>query len=143
MPISRVLSDLTPIGARSGRSFLLENSRLSSPAAYPWRLDREGLSLATYSALLQLGFTVPSALPQARWALTPPFHPYLYDNYRRRGGLFSVALSVAYSGPSDYVTRTLVNAQVLPGSLSMEPGLSSIVRSAEYYRDRLAIYVHH
>ncbi len=54
-----------------------------------------------------------------------------------------MALSVVYSGTSDYVTRTFVNAQVLPGSLSMEPGLSSIVRSAVYYRDRLATYVHH
>jgi hypothetical protein len=62
-PVSRVLSGekVSP-----GRSFLLECSRLHSLAAYPWRLGREGLSLATYSALLQLGFTVPFVLPRTR-----------------------------------------------------------------------------
>jgi hypothetical protein len=30
-----------------------------------------------YAALLPMGFAVPPALPRARWALTPPFHPYL------------------------------------------------------------------
>ena len=29
-----------------------------------------------YFALHQTGFTVPPLLPQERWALTPPFHPY-------------------------------------------------------------------
>jgi hypothetical protein len=33
-------------------------------------------------------------LPAVRWALTPPFHPY-----HLRGGLFSVALSVAFRRP--------------------------------------------
>ena len=30
----------------------------------------------TYAALLRVGFAVPRSLPSARWALTPPFHPY-------------------------------------------------------------------
>jgi len=30
-----------------------------------------------YSVLLPVGFTLPSPLPETRWALTPPFHPYL------------------------------------------------------------------
>jgi len=30
----------------------------------------------SYLVLLPVGFTVPLALPSARWALTPPFHPY-------------------------------------------------------------------
>jgi len=29
-----------------------------------------------YSVLLPVGFTLPPLLPAARWALTPPFHPY-------------------------------------------------------------------
>src|SRR3712207_7568548 len=33
-------------------------------------------SLAAYLALLRLGVAVPPPLPAARWALTPPFHPY-------------------------------------------------------------------
>ena len=32
--------------------------------------------LAAYLALLRLGVTLPPLLPAARWALTPPFHPY-------------------------------------------------------------------
>jgi hypothetical protein len=94
------------------RSFLSEYGRPYSLAAYPRRLVRRGLLLAAYSALLQLGFTVPPVLPRARWALTPPFHPYLCCS---TGGLFSVALSVTVNG-----------AQALPGSLSKEPGLSSM-----------------
>jgi hypothetical protein len=61
-------------------------------------------ALAAYLALLQLWFTMPFVLPRPRWALTPPFHPYLL-----RGGLFSVALSVI---------AVAHDAQALPGSLS-------------------------
>src|SRR6476620_12078215 len=63
-------------------------------AAYP-QLKRPGSSLAAYLALLRLGVTVPRLLPGARWALTPPFHPYPWI----QGGLFSVALSVAFRRP--------------------------------------------
>jgi len=31
---------------------------------------------ATYFALHRKGFFVPPTSPSARWALTPPFHPY-------------------------------------------------------------------
>jgi len=31
---------------------------------------------AAYSVLHRIGFFVPPSLPSARWALTPPFHPY-------------------------------------------------------------------
>ena len=77
-PISRVLSE----PCDSGRSFLSEYGHPYPLAAYPRCLDRRGLLLTAYSALLQLGFTVPSVLPRTRWALTPPFHPYL--RFRRR-----------------------------------------------------------
>ena len=60
------------------------------------RRGRSGPDLAAYLALLQLGVAVPPLLPGARWALTPPFHPYLA---LRQGGLFSVALSVALRRP--------------------------------------------
>ena len=50
-------------------------------------------------ALLRLGVTVPPPLPAARWALTPPFHPYLIPLARAIGGLLSVALSVASRRP--------------------------------------------
>ena len=69
--VSRVLSD----DESSGRSFLSECGHPHPPAADPRRLDRGGLPLAAYLALLRLGFTVPPPLPVTRWALTPPFHP--------------------------------------------------------------------
>jgi len=40
-----------------------------------------------------MGFSVPRRLRFARWALTPPFHPYR-RRLRNAGGIFSVALSV-------------------------------------------------
>ena len=52
---------------------------------------------AAYFALHQTGFFLPPTSPLARWALTPPFHPYPVGPALRRikpGGLFSVTLSV-------------------------------------------------
>src|SRR5689334_23726357 len=37
-----------------------------------------------YLVLLPVGFAVPLALPLARWALTPPFHPCLAGEPARR-----------------------------------------------------------
>jgi len=65
-----------------------------------------------YSVLLPVGFTVPPALPQARCALTAPFHPYRTRS--GHGGLFSVALSLGLRLPD-----------VIRHRMSMEPGLSS------------------
>src|ERR1044071_768443 len=62
-----------------------------------------------YLVLLPMGFAVPQPLPVARWALTPPFHPYLRrpSDLRRTlgsgGFAFSVALSSSF--PSPGVTR--------------------------------------
>src|SRR5437868_12197825 len=66
-----------------------------------------------YSVLLPVGFAVPPALPQARCALTAPFHPC--RGWLGRGGLaFSVALSLG-SPPPDVIRHRM----------SMESGLSS------------------
>src|SRR5580693_5878658 len=77
-----------------------------------------------YSVLLPVGFAVPPALPQARCALTAPFHPYRPPptpypasgggQGGGTGGLFSVALSLG-SHPPDVIRHRL----------STEPGLSS------------------
>ena len=56
------------------------------------------------------GLHWPSMSPCQRWALTSPFHPYLFCNRR----LFSVALSLR--SPS---------LDVIQHHCSMEPGLSS------------------
>ena len=66
-----------------------------------------------YSVLLPVGFTLPPLLPAARWALTPPFHPYHYKS----GGLLSAALSLG-SPPPDVIRHRVF----------VEPGLSSPYR---------------
>lgn len=66
-----------------------------------------------YSVLLPVGFTLPPLSPAARWALTPPFHPY----HAMHGGLLSVALSLG-SPPPDVIRHRI----------SVEPGLSSPYR---------------
>jgi len=70
-----------------------------------------------YSVLLPVGFTLPRLLPNARCALTAPFHPYPADPAEtgKRGGILSVALSLGLPPPG--VTRHRI---------SMEPGLSSL-----------------
>jgi len=75
-------------------------------------VERRGLRLTAYLALLQLGFAVPCPLPDTRWALTPPFHPYLSASAQ--------AVCFLWHYPSRNV-----RAQELPGSLPVEPGRSS------------------
>lgn len=60
---------------------------------------------------------MPPLLPAARWALTPPFHPYPY----KRGGIISVALSVGLPRPG--VTRH---------RYFLESGLSSTPRDRDH-----------
>ncbi len=62
---------------------------------------------------------MPVLLPEPRWALTPPLHPYLLP-----GGIFSVALSVGKR-----VMQSDYNCHFPPGCypafFPVEPGLSS------------------
>ena len=81
-PVSRVLSFKTVIYLR--RISLYGSSRPSD-----YRSDRP-----IRSPLLRMGFTWHKALPQCRWALTPPFHPY-----PRSGRFISVALSLESPPP--------------------------------------------
>src|SRR5689334_12393417 len=116
-PVSRVLS--APFGA--GWPFLWD-ARCRAPRATDPGGGAETRfagcpACRPYLVLLPVGFAVPLALPLARWALTPPFHPCLpYSSKRARptGGLFSVALSLGSPPPA--VSRHRV---------SVEPGLSS------------------
>ncbi len=82
-----------------------------------------------YLVLLRVGFTLPPPLPEARCALTAPFHPCPADEPRVRepGGLLSVALSLGFPPPG--VTRH---------PSSVEPGLSSPAR--EHRRGHPAIW---
>ena len=69
-----------------------------------------------YSVLLPVGFAVPPPLPEARCALTAPFHP-CRCGLPHAGGLISVALSLG--SPPAAVSRH---------RQSLEPGLSSTAR---------------
>src|SRR5690606_30197418 len=70
-----------PLRAGTWRPFILYGRCRPSHATYPndWTGNcPEGCpSRRPYSVLLPVGFTLPLPLPVARWALTPPFHPYL------------------------------------------------------------------
>ena len=76
-----------------------------------------------YSVLLPVGFTVPSALPQTRCALTAPFHPCRGQYATRRGGLIlcgtfpGIAPAGRYPAPFVHGARTF-----LPGTLSGRAG---------------------
>src|SRR6266851_9552832 len=80
--VSRFLS---PCG---WQSFISTGHYCPALATYP-RVKRSGPLLLSYLVLLRVGFALPDGLLRPRCALTAPFHPYL-----RRGGIFSVALSV-------------------------------------------------
>ena len=79
------------------------------------------LSLArtpAYVALLPMGFAVPRALPRARWALTPPFHPYRSgDSCELRNGRLFCGTLLGVSATRRYLA-----------SCSVELGLSSVFR---------------
>jgi hypothetical protein len=76
-PVSRVLS-----GVASATAIPLGRGLLSASSNQPgrWRGSRWARGFATrpyrpYSVLLPVGFAVPLPLPDARCALTAPFHP--------------------------------------------------------------------
>jgi hypothetical protein len=84
----------------------LEQPTRGFPMPLTRRRDgRCGSHLAAYLALLRLGVTLPPLLPAARWALTPPFHPYPPSLTTR------LAVSFLWPYPSPF------GAQALPGSL--------------------------
>jgi len=126
-PVSRVLSArakhprVTAIPLRRRLP-----SALSDPPGRPIRtliprltpLARTRASRRPYSVLLPVGFALPPALPQARCALTAPFHPYrscLPKRDAANGGLFSVALSLGltpagrYPAPYVHGARTFLS----------------------------------
>ena len=114
-----------------GRSFLSERGRPRPQAAYP-RLrapptaERRWLGgppLAAYLVLLRPGFTEPRLLPGMRWALTPPFHPYLRLAPKAVCFLWHCPSRIRRPVPRRYLA-------VCP----LEPGLSS--KGARKHRSR-------
>jgi hypothetical protein len=95
-PVSRVLSHGFPrlYDHSSGTSVA---GRFAQPTRATGRNTPHVLRHARspYSVLLPVGFTLPPLLPEARCALTAPFHP----SRAEPGGLFSVALSLGLPPP--------------------------------------------
>src|SRR2546427_582944 len=94
---------------------LWDGCRQPPHAAYP-QLRRPGQGLAAYLALLRPGVAVPRLLPGARWALTPPFHPYPLE---KRAVCFlwpfpSPCGAQALPGSLPYGARTFLSAPVQP-----------------------------
>lgn len=84
-----------------------------SLAAYPRVWDGQS---TRFLALLLTRFTMRNALLHSRWALTPPFHPYLC--YHRRSALCCTFCSL--SAPGRY-----------PASCPVELGLSSRMHASK------------
>src|SRR2546427_548388 len=96
-------------------SSLWDGCRQPPHAAYP-QLRRPGPGLAAYLALLRPGVAVPRLLPGARWALTPPFHPYPLE---KRAVCFlwpfpSPCGAQALPGSLPYGARTFLSAPLQP-----------------------------
>ena len=136
-PISRVLSVLTYASVSQHRTVIplgVQSPTRSSSLPATRRLAtslRDGSSLAAYLALLRLGFTEPPSLPKARWALTPPFHPYrsIGCPMTRR---FAFCCTVRRTKLTPHAPRRYL--AVYP----VEPGLSSVPELAPRHRDHPA-----
>jgi len=128
-PISRVLCAGNPA---SLPSLCIQRHRSMSsdqPAVSP-RFRVAGWAIHRCSALLTMRFAMPCPLPDTRWALTPPFHPYHCWRFVFCGTLCpATALTPA---PHAWLTpsmRGMVSVCHRPGrypaSRPLEPGLSS------------------
>ena len=115
-PVSRVLSFKTVIYLR--RISLYGSSRPSD-----YRSDKPILS-----ALLRMGFTWHKALPQCRWALTPPFHPY-----PQSGRFISVALSLE-SPPPGFLRHPVLRSSDFPHQYIVLPRPFRLLNKLCYHK---------
>jgi hypothetical protein len=76
--------------------------------------------MSSYLALHQATLTVPVMSPPPRWALTPPFHPYL-----SQGDQIWSPVTLAIGGLFSVVLVSDRSAWELPSALPMKSGLSS------------------
>ena len=105
-PVSRILSKgLPPLDDHSSGRVVTRASQAANPDVWG-KSQTPGLPPRhPYLALLPVGLAVPLLLPVARWALTPPFHPYRAP----RG----TAVSFLWRFPSDR------SARALPGTVAL------------------------
>ena len=131
-PISRILYSVAavmviPLGRPSlDGSSDLPGSMAPRAKTHPGRCHPGFLP---YLVLLRVGFTMPRSLLAGRCALTAPFHPYP----AKRGGMFSVALSVERPCKTPRHVKRVSGAPRrrppgrYPAHCSAEFGLSSLV----------------
>ncbi len=91
----------------------------------PTREQRGPRLMLPYLVLLRVGFTLPPVLPQARCALTAPFHPYRRRERRWR---------YIFCGTGRGLTPPRRYLALCP----MEPGLSSMPKWTQRLSSRLA-----
>ena len=132
-PISRILSrkEVSPFAwmiislgselPRTSSDLPEDLDRASRRAAVP----SGARYLSSYLALHQATLTVPVMSPPPRWALTPPFHPYLSRSDQMGSHRFGHRRFDFCGAGVDY------SAWELPSALPMESGLSSRRRSPE------------
>ena len=110
-PISRILSrELPPLDDHSSD----RRVTTTATAANPNLLGQKRPCLATrgsYLALLLVGLALPPLLPEVRWALTPPFHPYSSGpkRYHFCGAVRRVAPPGRYPAPLLLGVRTFLD----------------------------------
>ncbi len=117
-PISRILSKgLPPLDDHSSKATVTRGPLAANPNLLGTKHPRRPKpSRGSYLALLPVGLALPPLLPAARWALTPPFHPY--PRYTR-------AVSSLWRYPSD------CSARALPGTVALwSPDFPRTKRSA-------------
>lgn len=106
-PVSRILSRSTPLPAQSWAIIHLGGLLPGPSSCQPEPAGLKRPICGSYLALLPVGLALPPLLPEARWAFTPPFHPFRsWPQWRTigmKGGFISVALSVGLPRPG--VTR--------------------------------------
>ncbi len=84
-PVSRVLY---PASAAGPLSFIYDCGHPQPPATYPSTSDEQSLAVDIHGLATRKAYSRRTLLPP-RWALTPPFHPYLRqfpDNKSSAGG---------------------------------------------------------
>ena len=125
-PVSRVLyggeASLPRDGHSSGTPVtrrLQQPTRTTGPRHRSRAFACARSSRRPYSVLLPVGFAVPLPLPEARCALTAPFHPYAAFALAGFGG------RSAFCGTFPEPPRLAPSPDVIRHRMSMEPGLSS------------------
>ena len=104
---------------------------LAGSSDLPGGFGRAVLDAPPYLVLLRAGFCLPPVLPQARCALTAPFHPYRFVPVLasgRRGGMFSVPLSFRLPCPG-VTRRTALRSSDFPLAFALRAS-ARLARSA-------------